>query len=404
MSYQTPEMLAKQVIERLSASQLDGRAVWIHTAPLAPENKHPRKMNMIAHLLIPLTKSTQCRPFFLTNNDILLVGTEALVSLCLPIIEQIKQVLSDDPFIAQNAHSFFTVFEIKTQKELLLSALTALITKQKTDPLKTTDLYPIVQETFKKNNLIDFIHLRAVIHLTPQTKKQSMTLCTLDVNALLHRSFSDISMIPHWIKSAARTKTLSENLEHFAYYNNLKQQILLPVLPGDINTVAFDFFMQHRTTPTLLLFSISDFFLQEETTTAALKKCHTMRYKWGLILTNTTQLPLFDFTKISPDVVCVPGKDLTPDMLPAGLKKETIILTDIQSETPLFSALRHGFTLFEGSLIASLVGNACQKRCPYGDTCSAELCAQITSKIKPLSACVFPKFHQEYLFEEQEEF
>lgn len=399
--YQTPELLAKQVIDRLAASQLDGTAVWIYTAHLAPENRHPRKMNMLAHLLLPLTQSTKCRPFFLTNNDILLVGATDLTATVLPIIDHMRSVLSDDPFIEQNDTSFFTVFNIKSQRELLLSALNT-VSAGTIPPVDMPDLYPLIQEILKKKDLTDFLCLRPLVRLTPTLKQQTATLCTPKIMALLKTSVSDTSLIPNWMPDTFKQMVYTQLLDTYGFLNTLGAPIFLPVNAADVTSLAFDFFIQHRKTPTIFLFSPTEM-LDEKTLEAAQKKCHALRYKWGFLLEKADQLFLIDFTKTGPDYIVVPEADLTPEMLPEGLKKETVLLTNIQNDTALFNALRAGFSLFEGPLIASIIGSACQEKCPYGDGCASGTCARIHAGASPITACVFPTFRQEYIFSVEEE-
>lgn len=395
MTYQTPELLAKQVIDRLAASQVDGAAVWIHTAHLSPENRHPRKMNMLAHLLMPLTQSGSCRPFFLTNNDILLIGMIDLQTKILPIIEQMRGVLSDDAFVTQNPASFFTVFNLKTGRELLLSGLDTLSC---TPPVQTqSDLYPQVQSIFKKKDLTLFVHRRPVLHLTPKLKKHTLTLCTPDVAGLLNTTITDTALLPAWMKDSFEADVLTHLLEMAGFLNEVQTPILLPINASNITTQAFDFFISHRTKPTYFLFDLSQS-LNEKTLASAQKKCHSLRYKWGFMLQDAAQLSLIDFTKTGPDFIVMPALHLTPDILPAGLKKETVLLTHVDTDTTLFNALRAGFCLFEGTLPATLIGAGCQSACPYGDTCPSDLCAHIRTGKTPLSACVFPQFHHEYLF------
>lgn len=399
MTYQTPELLAKQTINRLISAKFDGTAVWIFTSHLTPENRHPRKMNMLAHLLMPLTNSGKCRPFFLTNNDILLVGDQTIATGALPIIDQMRGVLSDDPFIVQNGGAFFTTFSLSTQKELLLSGLDTLSCEPPASK-QIPDLYPLIQDILKKKDLTDFMPLHPVVRLTPTLKQQSGLLCLPNTQSLIKTAVADTALVPDWMRQSFNHTVRTHLLETFGFLNTFSGPILLPLNAADITTPAFDFFMGRRKTPTAFVFPLTDL-LDEKIIEAAQKKCHSLRYKWGFILQNAAELSLIDFTKTGPDYIVLSGSDITPETLPVGLKKEIVLLMDIDTETKLFNALRAGFSLFSGPLITTLVGVACQEACPYGDTCTPGTCGR--AHAGETSACAFPSFRQEYVFRVSEE-
>jgi hypothetical protein len=73
-----------------------------------------------------------------------------------------------------------------------------------------------------------------------------------------------------------------------------------------------------------------------------------------------------------------------------------------ETQKMLLDALRLGYTYFSGKVLNLILGNACQKRCPYGDTCSEELCAQIWTGKASDTQCVFNDFRTKFIYEEQE--
>ena len=69
----------------------------------------------------------------------------------------------------------------------------------------------------------------------------------------------------------------------------------------------------------------------------------------------------------------------------------------------LLTALKSGYSYFSGSVIDLILGTACQNHCPYGDTCTPDLCQNIwTDKIAP-SQCVFADFRTKFIYEESED-
>ncbi len=399
--YQTQETLAKETIIRLKNAGADSVCLWLHTSQLTAENKNINKLNMIAHLLKPLEKTTVYRPFFLCNNDILLIGTPDLPQSAEPQIERIRRVLSDDTFIQTAGRDFFTIYPILTHADLLVSALSS----HNSTPVSfdNTTVWEQITPRLKSLSPIDVLRPRTVLHLTPQGKK---TICRLYLpnrkkltealrlppNAL--SGTIGVACIRHiWEQNDSLFQTYNANsLPSFIYFN-----------VSDIIKAGFDLFMQARTGKTVICLSAEDILSDNPDTNKALKKLHANRVSWALTSLNSETWEWIDYTKIKPDFVCVPYSDTVSTDLPTGLKKDKIILTHIHSQEKLLDALRLGYSYFSGAVIDLILGSVCQKQCPYGDTCAPDLCKHIWTDKIPDTQCVFSDFRTKFIYEECED-
>lgn len=397
MTYQTQESQAKFVIGRLKSAGAGAECIWIHTAELQPENKNPNKMNMIAHLLTPLTQQGNCRAFFLNGKDILLIGLTGLANQCLPYIDRIRRVLADDPFIRTAGSDFFTVYPIETHADLLMSALSAPMPAIQNHPADGF-MYETVLTGIKNIRLKDVLSASPILQLTPAVKKNIGLLYRLDFKKIAHQ----MSVPQNLLTGALRTLIRAEVFKnHDAdLYNDTPITSFIPFNPQEVTTETFDLFLRAGTGQTVICFS-AESLLDRTPFTAALKKLHTDRLPMALYFENKTALPLMDFTKIKPDFVCVPYSDGLQNPLPAGLKAASVIVTDIETDKQLMNVLKWGYSLVQGKTPELILGALCQKNCPYGDTCAPGLCGGIWAGQTPAAQCVFPNFRTHYVFEER---
>lgn len=395
MNYQTPESLSKQIIARLSTSGIDATALWLHTSGLSAQNKIPTKLNMLAHLLAPVTSAIPARLVFLSNNDILLVGTRDLTTLSMPQIDRIKQVLSDDPFIKEEQAPFYTLYQLPEHAGNILSKLSDL-----TVPViqEKAPLFEQIQARLCEVPITEIVIQRGVLQLTPRVKKHVFNLYDMNMKKLI-KTINSPDEPSSWLISYFYKEALEKNMEQFDFYNQFMGSAFIPFCVSDITTKTFDVFMQAIQKPIFVCLAAEDILLNEEAFFAALDKLKRCGYAWCLTHATTDCFTLMNLNDLHPDFMCIPWDDALAKM-PLTYPKENIILTQITYEGDLTRALQSGFSLFQGKLISRILAHACRKACPYGDTCSSELCERVASLEVPTSQCVFPKFRSEFLYEE----
>lgn len=397
MSYLNKDLEAKHIIERLVSAPVPTKAVWIRASLLNAQNKHPGKIKMIGHLLAPLMQNTLCRLFFLTNNDILIIGKEDIALLCLPQIDRIKQVLSDDTFIKEHANSFFTIYDIKTQYSLLLNALSGLKPDEST--LDNPALLECAATALKKNNVTNFIHFSPVICLTLKQKKETYLNVRINWKAL-YEKLGLQGDFPGWMAQTIQRLFYEKILDQPTHFQEHGVPLILPFNPCLITTEQFDFFCQNHKEPFFAAFDAPAILSDEKSFYAALKKLHKLHIPWALNCPNSLVFNVLDFSKLNPDLILMPLDDQTLHMSIQSILFKKIILTQTQNKADLIKALRQGFILFQGSLMSMIKADACQKTCPYGDACPTGLCAQIIQNKAPSNACVFSSYRTHFIFNE----
>lgn len=400
MAYHTQETLAIQTIERLKNASADSVCLWLHTSQLESENKNLNKMNMIVHLLKPLEKTTVFKPFFLQNGDILLIGAPNLPETAEPHIERIRRVLSDDPFVQNAGADFFTIYPILTHADLLINALSS--SQMDLPPLDPSIIWKKISQPLGNLSPADVMIPQTVLRLLPDKKQTVCRLYLPDYQKIAEKVRMPIKTLDGaiglqcvrtiWTKTNELCDTYNANpLPAFVYFNI-----------SDIIKSGFDLFMQARTGKTVICISGEEILSNHPDTNTALKKLHTNRVPWAIVFTHTDNLELFDFTKQKPTFVCLPCAETAPISLPNGLKKDQIILTNIHTQKMLLEALRTGYTYFSGKVVNLILGSACQKNCPYGDTCTEDLCSQIWTGKTADFHCVFNDFRTKFIYEEQD--
>ena len=400
MAYHTQETLAIQTIDRLKNASADSVCLWLHTSQLESENKNLNKMNMIIHLLKPLEKTTVYKPFFLQNGDILLIGAPNLSEMAEPHIERIRRVLDDDPFVKNAGSDFFTVYPILTHADLLVNALSS--SQMELPPLEPTIIWKKATQLLTDLSPAEVVSPQTVLRLMPDKKQTVCRLYLPDYQKIAEKLRMPVKTLDGaiglqcvrtiWTKTNELCDMYNANpLSAFVYFNI-----------SDITKSGFDLFMQARTGKTVICISAEEILSNHPDTNSALKKLHANRVSWAIVFSHSENLDLFDFTKQKPTFVCLPCAQTPPSSLPNGLKKEQIILTNVHRQKVLLDALRIGYTYFSGNVTNLILGTACQKNCPYGDTCSEELCAQIWTGKTSDSQCVFNDFRTKFIYEEQE--
>lgn len=399
--YQTQETLAKETVQRLKNAGADSVCIWLHTSQLASENKNINKLNMITHLLKPLEKTTVYRLFFLRNNDILLIGTPDLPQAAEPHLERIQRVLSDDAFIQTAGKDFFTVYAILTHADLLMSALTS------SDNLPVSFDNAVIWEKvaprLKTLSALDALRPDTVLHLTPHQKQTVCRLFLPDYRKLTNALRLPANALNHTIAAECIRHIWTNNNELFRTYNTNPLPSFIYFNISDITTSGFDLFMQARTGKTVICLGAEELLSDNPNINSALKKLHSNRISWALTSFSGNTLTLIDYTKIKPDFVCWPCPVGLPAEIPVGLKKNKVILTHISSQETLLTALRAGYTHFSGKIIDLILGTACQKNCPYGDTCAPDLCQHIWTEKIPQTQCVFSDFRTKFIYDEHED-
>ncbi|MBR5129659.1 MAG: hypothetical protein IKV03_00330 [Alphaproteobacteria bacterium] len=400
MVYQIQETMAIETIDRLKDAGVDSVCLWLHTSQLESENKNLNKMNMIVHLLSPLSKTSVYKLFFLQTGDILLIGSPNLTEMAQPHIERILRVLNDDPFIKNAGADFFTTYPILTHADLLVNALSSSQTEM---PIfEASAIWRKILPTLETLSPADVMTPRTVLHLKPNLKQTICRLYLPDYQKISEKlriptksldGSIGLQCIRHiWKRTNELCDIYNKNpLASFVYFNI-----------SDIIKSGFDLFMQARTGKTIICINAEEILSHCPDTNTALKKLHANRIPWAITFTHTDNLELIDFTKIKPTFVCISCPENPPTSLPAGLKKTHIILTNINTEKVLLEALRLGYAYFSGKVINLILGNACQKHCPYGDTCAEDLCSQIWTEKTSDTHCVFSDFRTKFIYEEQE--
>ena len=400
MAYHTQETLAIQTIERLKNASADSICLWLHTSQLESENKNLNKMNMIVHLLKPLEKTTVFKPFFLQNGDILLIGAPNLPEMAEPHIERIRRVLSDDPFVQNAGSDFFTIYPILTHADLLMNALSS--SQMELPPLDPSVIWKKIAQPLGTLSPADVMTPQTVLRLMPDKKQTVCRLYLPDYQKIAEKLRMPIKTLDRaiglqcvrtiWTKTNELCDTYNANpLPAFVYFNI-----------SDIVKSGFDLFMQARTGKTVICISGEEILSNHPDTNTALKKLHANRVPWAIAFTHADNLDLFDFTKQKPTFVCLPCSEIAPASLPNGLKKDQIILTNIHTQKMLLEALRTGYTYFSGKVVNLILGSACQKNCPYGDTCAEDLCSQIWTGKMADAHCVFNDFRTKFIYQEQD--
>ena len=401
MAYYTQETLAIQTIERLKNAGADSICLWLHTSQLENENKNLNKMNMIVHLLNPLEKTTVYKLFFLQSGDILLIGAPNLHEMAEPHIERIRRVLSDDPFVKNAGADFVTVYPILTHADLLTNALSSSQTEL--PPLDPSVIWKKIAPQLNNVSLAEMITPQTVLQVLPNLKKTTCRLYLPDYQKISEKLHLPLKTLDGgiglqcvrliWTKTNELCDIYNANpLPAFVYFNL-----------SDIIKSGFDLFMQARTGKTVICINAEDILSNQPDINTALKKLHANRIPWAMTFTHADNLDLIDFTKQKPNFVCLPCTDMPPASCPTGLTKKQIILTNVHTEKILLEGLRLGYCYFCGKVINLLLGNACQKHCPYGDTCSEELCSRIWTEKVSDSQCVFGDFRNKFIYEEHEE-
>lgn len=400
MAYHTQEALAIQTIERLKNAAADSICLWLHTSQLERENKNLNKMNMIVHLLSPLEKTTVYKPFFLQTGDILLIGAPNLPETAEPHIERIRRVLSDDPFVKSAGADFFTIYPILTHADLLVNALSS--SQLELPPLEPSVIWKKISQPLSNLSPTDVMIPQTVLRLMPNKKQTVCRLYLPNYQKIAEKLRMPVKTLDGaiglqcvraiWNKTNELCDTYNANpLPSFVYFNI-----------SDIAKSGFDLFMQARTGKTVICVSGEEILSGQPDTNTAFKKLHANRVPWAIVFTHADNLDLFDFTRQKPTFVCLPCMDAPLSSLPNGLRKDQIILTNLNTQKVFLEALRLGYTYFSGKVVNLILGNACQKNCPYGDTCSEELCTQIWTGKAPDSQCVFSDFRTKFIYEEQE--
>lgn len=401
MVYQTQEMMAKDVIGRLKTAGADTMCLWLHTSQLSAENKNPNKINMIAHLLEPLTQATVCRAFFLQSKDILLIGSPDLETMAMPQIERIRRVLSDDAFVQSAGNDFWTAYPILTHSDLLISALGNA--SHEMPVVKAPSLWERLEPQLNAVQISEVVSVDTVLKLTPQNRQ---TVCKLYLPS--QEKIASILRMPkialNGIVGAGCIRQIwNRNSDLFNYYNSNVLPSFIYFNALDVMKSGFDLFMGAREQKTIICLSAEELLSDADDFMMAVKKMHVNRVSWALCFRYAENLDLIDFTKIRPDWVCVPYLDDFSNELPVGLKKEKIILTGVDVDSVLLEALRQGFSYFSGRVVNLILGTSCQQRCPYGDTCAQDVCRHIwTGKVSD-KQCVFEEFRTRFILNECED-
>ncbi len=399
MVYQTQETQAKEVIERLKNAGAESVCLWLHTSQLHPDNKNPNKMNMIAHLLKPLTDTTVCRLFFLHGGDILIIGTPDIRQKSDAYIDRIRRVLSTDAFVQSVGSDFMTTYCVLLHADLLLSALTSA--KNDLPAQDITTVWPQVSEKANGVSVSDVMTNDVVLGLTPTAKQTICRLYFPDKNKLAGHLNMPLFSLTGQVWAECIRMIWKRNTDLFRHYNENPLPAFIYFNVSDITTSGFDLFMQNRTGKTIVCLSAEEI-LTNPNAFSAFKKLHANRVEWALIFTHGDNLSLIDFSKIKPNYICVPFFDGLTEQLPEKIHKNTVIITGLKSDKDLLDLLRNGFSYFQGPVVNLILGASCQQKCPYGDTCTDGLCQRIwTGKINQ-HQCVFPDFRNRFILDEQE--
>ena len=399
MVYQTQEVQAKEVIERLKNAGAESVCLWLHTSQLHPDNKNPNKMNMIAHLLKPLTDTTVCRLFFLHGGDILIIGTPDIRQKSDVYIDRIRRVLSTDTFVQSVGSDFVTAYSVLLHADLLLSALASV--KDDLPAQDIGDIWPQISERASVLFPTDVMTNDVVLGLTPTAKQTVCRLYFPDKNKLATGVQLPLFSLTGQVLSECIRMVWKRNVDLFRHYNENPLPAFVYFNVSDITEAGFDLFMQGRSGKTVVCLNAEEILTCADAF-SALKKLHANRVEWALVFTHGDNLSLIDFSKIKPDYVCVPFFEGIVEQMPDKIKKNTVIITGLKSDKDLLDLLRCGFSYFQGSVVNLILGASCQQNCPYGDTCTDGLCQRIwTGKINQ-NQCVFPDFRNRFILDEQE--
>lgn len=400
MVYQTQEMLAKETINRLKTAGADTLCLWLHTSQLNAENKNPNKLNMIAHLLEPLSQTTICRQFFLQSGDILLIGTLDLETLVTPHIERIRCVLNDDAFVQTAGNDFFTAYPILTHSDLLISALSSV-----SSDIPTVDAHTLWEQITPKMEttpLTDVMSCDTVLCLTPQSRQTICKMFLPDIAKMAGQLHIPTATLTGTVKLGCIRQMFSRNSDLFEYYNTNVLPSFIYFNAFDITKAGFDLFMQARSQKTVVCLSAEEMLSDFSSFASAIKKLNANRVSWALVFLYGENLGLVDFSRIKPEWICVPYCKKLLETLPAGLKKNNVILTHIDTDNALLETLKQGYRYFCGKVVNLILGAACQQHCPYGDTCATDLCRRIWTQKAPQKQCVFEEFRTRFILNETE--